>query len=165
MTRPSISPVSRVPALRMGRGAAIATFFASAHIAVASDSGEAQRALFAARSIPAGVVLEETDLVLDARTAPGAVTSLADAVGRETRIAIYAGAPVLAANLQAPALVERNQLVEMRFSRGGLTIRTEGRALDRGAAGERVRVMNLSSRSIVSGLVEPTGAVTVGRRN
>ncbi|MEM9971263.1 MAG: flagella basal body P-ring formation protein FlgA, partial [Pseudomonadota bacterium] len=42
-----------------------------------------------------------------------------------------------------------------------LTIRTEGRVLDRGAVGDRVRVMNLTSRSTVSGIVAAGGTVVV----
>ena len=61
----------------------------------------------------------------------------------------------------APALVERNQIVELIFARNGLHIVTEGRALDRAGAGERVRVMNLSSRSTLFGTVTASGTVSV----
>ena len=44
-----------------------------------------------------------------------------------------------------------------------LQIVTEGRALDRAAAGEPVRVMNLASRQTVTGTVAPDGSIEVGR--
>jgi flagella basal body P-ring formation protein FlgA len=84
------------------------------------------------------------------------------AVGMEARVAIYAGRPVRAQDLGAPALVERNQLVPLIYLSGGLAISTEGRALARGAAGEVIRVMNLSSRNTVNGRVGPDGAIYVG---
>ena len=40
---------------------------------------------------------------------------------------------------------------------------TEGRAPDRGGVGEAVRVMNLTSRQIVSGTVAPDGSIKVGQ--
>jgi len=49
------------------------------------------------------------------------------------------------------------------FAIGALDIRTDGRALDRGALGERVRVMNLASRTVVTGAVSGPGAVAVAR--
>ena len=65
--------------------------------------------------------------------------------------------------LGPPALVDRNALVRMVFVRGALAIQAEGRALDRGGVGERVRVMNLGSKQIVTGAVAPDGSVEVGR--
>lgn len=115
----------------------------------------------ATRAIPGGAVIGATDVMAAESTAPGGIVDVAEAIGQEARITIYPGAPVLAAHLRAPALVERNALVDMTFNRGVLSIRSSGRALDRGALGERVRVMNLESRSIVSGVVTAPGSVSV----
>ncbi|MEM9126779.1 MAG: flagella basal body P-ring formation protein FlgA, partial [Pseudomonadota bacterium] len=46
-------------------------------------------------------------------------------------------------------------------NRRPLSITTEGRALGRGAAGDRIRVMNLSSRTTVTGLIRPDGQIEV----
>ena len=92
-----------------------------------------------------------------------AVRAAADAVGLETRGPIYAGRPVLAAQLGPPAVVERNALVTLRYAVGTLVIETEGRALDRAAEDGRLRVMNLSSRMIVMGRAIAPGVVEVGR--
>ena len=73
------------------------------------------------------------------------------------------GRPILASQLGAPALVERNQLVRMTYAEGALRIATEGRALDRAGAGEPVRVMNLASRQTVTGTVAPDGSIEVGQ--
>jgi flagella basal body P-ring formation protein FlgA len=62
-----------------------------------------------------------------------------------------------------PALVERNSIVRMNYSRGPLRIVTDGRALDRAAVGETVRVMNLSSKQTVTGTVAPDGSIEVGQ--
>ena len=50
----------------------------------------------------------------------------------------------------------------MSYMRGPLRIVTEGRALDRAAVGQPVRVMNLASRQTVSGTVAEDGSIEVG---
>lgn len=118
--------------------------------------------LVAARMIPSKTVLDLGDLQIVAETVPGALRDPIDAVGLETRAVLYPGRPILAGDLVAPAVVERNQIVTLLFSRDGITIATEGRSLDRAAIGDRVRVMNLSSRTTVSGSIGPDGLVRVG---
>ena len=53
--------------------------------------------------------------------------------------------------------------MRLSYASGPLTIVTEGRALDRAAAGEPVRVMNLASKQTVTGTVAPDGSVEVGQ--
>lgn len=117
--------------------------------------------LAAARNLPAHSVLAAADLTRAADPVPGALRDPAEAVGRETRVAIYAGRPVFAADLTTPAVVERNQVVPLTYFHAGLAISTDGRALDRGSVGDRIRVMNLTSRSTVIGRVGSDGSVSV----
>ncbi|MEM7546944.1 MAG: flagellar basal body P-ring formation chaperone FlgA [Pseudomonadota bacterium] len=119
--------------------------------------------LVAARAIIGGSVIEEVDLRRSKKQYPGAISDPLDAIGQEARVTIHAGRPVHVNNVQAPALVERNDRVQISFTTKTLSITTEGRALDRGSVGDRVRVMNLSSRSTVSGVVTKDGRVEVSR--
>ncbi|WP_054304163.1 flagellar basal body P-ring formation chaperone FlgA [Gemmobacter sp. LW-1] len=80
-------------------------------------------------------------------------------VGMEARVAIYANRPIRPEDIGPPALIERNQIVTLRYTTGPLHILTEGRALTRAGVGETVRVMNLSSRSTVTGRVSSDGTV------
>jgi flagella basal body P-ring formation protein FlgA len=114
------------------------------------------------RAIRSHTVLTAEDLELADPAVPGAVTSIEAAVGQEAKVALYPGRPILQGQLGAPALVERNQVVRMSYLRGSLRIVTEGRALDRAAVGEPVRVMNLASRQTVSGTVAEDGSIEVG---
>jgi flagella basal body P-ring formation protein FlgA len=119
--------------------------------------------LVAARTIRAQAILGPADLAMVEAEVPGALADPAEALGMEARVVLYAGRPIRAGDVGPPALVERNQIVPMIYDQSGLTIQTEGRALGRAAAGERVRVMNLGSRSTVSGTVDEAGRVIVGR--
>ncbi|MBO9473766.1 MULTISPECIES: flagellar basal body P-ring formation chaperone FlgA [unclassified Shimia] len=91
----------------------------------------------------------------------GVHSDLEAVIGQEARKAIYPGRPIRLGDIGAPALVERNQVVNLRYNAGGLAISTEGRSLARAGAGESLRVMNIGSRSTVTGIVMPDGSVHV----
>ena len=123
----------------------------------------AAQSLIAARTIPARSVLEPADVRLAEASVRGAHTRIADVVGQEAQITIYAGRPVHVADIGPAALVDRNDIVTLSFRKGPLVIETEGRALDRASAGAKVRVMNMTSRATVIGRVVAPGRVEVGR--
>jgi flagellar basal body P-ring formation protein FlgA len=129
---------------------------------LAADAAAAQTVV-PVRPLRAQTVIGPADVALEEQATPGALTTLDQAIGREARETLYPGRPVLAAQVGLPAVIERNQVVRMSFALGALAISTEGRALDRGAVGETIRVMNLSSRQIVTGEVAQDGTIEVGR--
>ena len=116
----------------------------------------------ATRTIRAQTLIAPEDVTTVAADLPGALQDPSAALGLETRVAIYAGRPVRLADLGTPTLVQRNQVVALIFLAGGLAISTEGRAMARGSEGEVIRVINLASRTTVSGRVGPDGAIYVG---
>ena len=116
----------------------------------------------ATRTLRPNTVIGPEDLTVVDAVLPGALSDPALALGLETRVAIYAGRPVLQADLGSPTLVQRNQVVSLVYLAGSLAISAEGRALSRGSKGETVRVINLASRTTVSGRIGPDGAVYVG---
>lgn len=119
--------------------------------------------LVASRSIRAQEVLVAADLLVAPGLKPGALRTPEEAIGLEARINIYAGRPIRAEDLSAPAILERNQPVRLVYTRGRLRLETEGRAMDRAGVGESVRVMNLESRAMIVGLVTAAGTVEVTR--
>jgi flagella basal body P-ring formation protein FlgA len=119
--------------------------------------------VFAVTTIRAQTTLTEAHLMVQDVEVTGAVSSLVDAIGKETRVTLYAGRPIRAMDIGAPALIDRNQIVPLIFRQSGLTITAEGRALGRAGAGEMIRVMNMASRATVSGRVQPDGHVLVTR--
>lgn len=122
----------------------------------------AESAVVAARTIRAQSVIGPDDLALVDTAFPGALTDMAEAFGLEARVSIYAGRPVRAQDLGAPAVIERNQIVPISFVSGDLAIQAEGRALARGSVGDVIRVMNLASRNTILGRIAADGQVLVG---
>ncbi len=120
--------------------------------------------LVAAKTIRANSVLSADDVAISPQSSQLGLTDPQDAIGMETRVVLYAGRPIRAEDLQSPALVNRNQIVPLVFQQGGLTITTMGRALDRGASGDIIRVMNMQSKSTLFGTVGQDGRITVSNR-
>lgn len=125
-------------------------------------AGAMAETLVAARPIRAQQIIATEDLAVVAPTTTGALRDPAEALGMEARVTLYPNRPIRPGDLAPPALVDRNQIVTLHYATGPLVILAEGRALARGGAGETIRVMNLSSRTTISGRISETGTVTVG---
>lgn len=117
--------------------------------------------LVAARTLRAQTILVPEDLSVVAGIVPGTASDPAEVIGFETRVAIYQGRPIRPSDLGPPAIVDRNQSVVLSYVAGALTITAEGRALGRGGVGDRVKVMNVASRTTVIGIVAADGSVRV----
>ena len=116
----------------------------------------------ATRTIRAQSVIAAQDVAMVPAEITGALTATEAAVGLEAKVTLFAGRPVRAADLAAPALIQRNQVVPVIYQVAGLTIRTDGRALERGGAGAVIKVMNLASHLPVQGAISADGSVRVG---
>lgn len=112
-------------------------------------------------TIRAKSVISEADLLIKPTKMLGAISDPSQIVGMEARISLYAGRPIRPGDLREPAIIERNQRVTLRYERGGLSIITEGRALDRASPGEVIQVMNMSSRATLLARVLPDGSLKV----
>ena len=94
----------------------------------------------AAQNLRAGTVLHASDLEIEA---------------------VYTGKVLSPSDVGPPTAVARNAIIQLEFARGPLVITTEGRALDAGAVGDQVRVMNLTSKVVLTAVVAgPNKAVT-----
>jgi flagella basal body P-ring formation protein FlgA len=115
----------------------------------------------AARTIPAQTLIGPDDLMVQPTDVPGGTDDPLLLIGMEARTALYAGRPVLPADVGFPAVVDRNQIIPIVYDVGSLTITTEGRALGRGGVGEIIRVMNLTSKATVTAQIGADGAAHV----
>lgn len=113
------------------------------------------------RTIRANAIIAETDVTLRAGAQSAGFARTADVVGQEARVVLYPGRPIGVDDIGPPAIVTRNQVVRVYFHSSGLQIVTEGRALERGAVGDLVRVMNLSSRATLFGKILADGSIRV----
>lgn len=119
--------------------------------------------IIAARTIPAQSLIGPNDLLVQPVDVPGGTDDPLLLIGMEARTALYAGRPILPADVGFPAIVDRNEVIPIIYDGGGLTISTEGRALGRGGIGEIIRVMNLTSRVTVTAQIGADGAAYVSQ--
>ncbi|NBE07381.1 flagellar basal body P-ring formation chaperone FlgA [Paragemmobacter ruber] len=140
--------------------ACLISLFGSATIGALAAQGA--ESLVATRVIAAQSTLSSADMAVVEAAIPGALVDPAQAIGLQARRTIYPGRPILASDVGPPILIGRNAIVQMRYLRGGLEIAAEGRALDKGGAGEVIRVISLGSKTVVSGRVMADGNVAVG---
>lgn len=85
----------------------------------------------------------------------------AQVVGMALRHPVGPGAPLLLADLARPQAVQKGESVQMQLQSPGISVSAQGVAMDSGAVGERVRVLNVSSRAVVEAEVLSSGHVRV----
>ncbi len=119
----------------------------------------------ATRHLTTGDVVGPGDAVLARLRATLVRTEVArqpaQAIGQEVHRPVGAGAPFPLAELGRPAAVLRGATVQMQLSSPGLQLSAQGLAMESGAIGERIHVLNPTSRAIVDAEIVATGRVRV----
>ena len=83
------------------------------------------------------------------------------AVGMQLRRPMRAGTPIRVADIAKPELVSRDQSVTVIYQVPGIYLTTRGKAIDNGAEGDTVSVLNLQTKRTLTGIVTGRGQVTV----
>ncbi|HEY3847950.1 MAG TPA: flagellar basal body P-ring formation chaperone FlgA [Acetobacteraceae bacterium] len=84
-----------------------------------------------------------------------------DVIGMQLRHSVVAGQPFAVVDMMRPTLVQRGANVQMQLLSPGISLVAQGVAMDSGATGERIRVLNPSSRAVVEAEVIGPGQVRV----
>jgi flagella basal body P-ring formation protein FlgA len=109
--------------------------------------------------LPAGTVLRPEDVHM-ARVRTSMVHGevahqAAAAVGLQIKRQMIAGQPFLTNELMRPAMVQKGANVLIQLDSPGLSLTAQGRALESGAIGERIRVLNPTTHAVIE--AEVTG--------
>lgn len=116
------------------------------------------------RSVERGEVLKASDVVIERRPKAevGNDAAMRDGtIGMQARRQLGAGRALRVPDLAKPDLVTRDQNVTLIYQNGGLYLTIRGKAVDGGAEGDVVSVMNLQSKRVVTGVVSGRGEVTI----
>jgi flagella basal body P-ring formation protein FlgA len=117
------------------------------------------------RALARGEIIKASDLAIERR--PKAeipaepIRSPDEVVGLATRQALRTGQPLRRADVSKPELVRRDDNVTLVFEVPGILLTTRGKALDAGAEGDVISVLNPQSKRTVQGIVSGSGRVTV----
>jgi flagellar basal body P-ring formation protein FlgA len=126
---------------------------------------ETVEAVLLTRPLARGDVVKVSDLVVERRPKAemrsDAVSAIEEAVGRAARRPLRAGEQVRPADLMKPDIVQRNETVTIVYEAPGLILTMRGKALESGAEGDTVNVLNTQSKRTVQGTVSGPGRVTM----
>lgn len=95
------------------------------------------------------------------RLSSGYYTRTEDVVGMEVRRSVRAGMVLNRSLVKAPIMIKRGETVVIIADTGSVQVRMEGKALDAGAKGEIIEVLNRSSKQRLEAEVVSPGVVQV----
>ena len=116
------------------------------------------------RNVERGEVLKSSDVAAERRPKAEVGTDAAVrrlAVGMQMRRQLHAGQAIKVADLAKPDLVQRDENVTLIYESTGLYLTVRGKAIEGGAEGDTVNVLNLQSQRTVSGVVIGRGQVAI----
>jgi flagella basal body P-ring formation protein FlgA len=131
-----------------------------------------QGRVFAASPVPvlrhavsAGEVIRKDDLEIvyrrDDQLAPDTVTDPKRLVGTSPRSRLRLGEPIRSSDTRLPILVTRNSQIIIKLDAGAMQLTAQGRAIDEGAKGDVIRVLNLQSNKTIEATVAGPDLATV----
>jgi flagella basal body P-ring formation protein FlgA len=82
-------------------------------------------------------------------------------IGMEAKVNMKANNFVYSDQLKNPAVIKAQETIDILFDGNGFSLSTKGKALQSGAIGDVIRVQNLKSKKIVSGVISDPKTVTI----
>lgn len=126
---------------------------------------ETEPAAVLLRPVARGDVLREADFAVERRpkreVTSDTVRDSQAAIGMAARHPLKAGQTIRRSDLARPELVQRNEPVIIMFEQPGLVLSLRGKALESGAEGDTVNVVNLQSKRTLQAIVTGPGRVAV----
>ncbi|WP_417454242.1 flagellar basal body P-ring formation chaperone FlgA [Kiloniella sp.] len=121
------------------------------------------------RRLSKGDVIQAQDIqwiaIKESKLSKNAITDIDNLIGMTPKQTLKDQAIIRTNDIDTPKAVAKNGLVTMLLQSGSLNLRTQGRALENGAIGEVIRLLNTQSNTIVHGTVTGAGLVTVSLVN
>jgi flagella basal body P-ring formation protein FlgA len=122
-------------------------------------------AVVPARPIGSGEVLKASDLTTARRPkaefAANVAIDAAQAIGRTTRRALRPGQSIRISDLVKAEIVQRNDGVTITYEVPGIMLTVRGQAMEAGAQGDVINVLNVQSKKTIRATVVGPGHVSV----
>ena len=117
------------------------------------------------RALPAGAIIKDSDLTIERlpkqKVAGETLGTAHDAIGLALRSAARAGQPLRRTDLMKPQAVHRDDNVTLVYEVPGILLTTRGKALEAGAEGDVINVLNLQSKRTIQGTVMGPNRVNI----
>src|SRR5256885_2569435 len=131
-------------------------------------AAETVEAAVPSRALARGELIKASDIAIERRPRaeftnepPAPVTEI---LGRAARRALRAGQALRNADLMKPEFVQRGEMVTLHYEVPGVVITMRGKALEAGAEGGTVDVLNEQTQRTLQGTVTSAGHVTMMAR-
>jgi flagellar basal body P-ring formation protein FlgA len=124
---------------------------------------ETVEAVVPLRAIAHGEVLKASDVMVERRPKVDAL-ALEDVVGFAAKRPLKVGEVIRTGDVMKPELVARNETVTITFEAPGMLLTIRGQALESGALGDPVNVLNVQSKRTLQATVTGPSRVTVAAR-
>jgi flagella basal body P-ring formation protein FlgA len=148
-----------------GRSIFIFEFKDGKKIEVSANIRVFEKIVFSRRSLPKGSILEDKDVyitLMDATKLPqGYISSLENAVGKRLTRSILANRPLLESMIGESLVVKKGQRVSVMASSNNLRITTIGELAENAQVGSYVKVLNISTKKIIKGILIDESLVKV----
>ena len=119
----------------------------------------------AAHSLAAGAIVKDADLAIERRpkqkVGADALGTAHEAIGLAVRSAVRAGQPLRRTDLMKPQVVHRDDNVTLVYEVPGILLTTRGKALEAGAEGDVINVLNVQSKRTIQGTVTGPNRVNI----
>jgi flagella basal body P-ring formation protein FlgA len=109
-------------------------------------------------------LLKASDVAMERRPkaeVTGEAASRDRTLGMQLRRPMRAGTPIRVADIVKPDFVQRDQNVTVIYQVPGIYLTTRGKAIESGAEGDTISVLNLQTKRTLSGVITGRGQVTV----
>lgn len=117
------------------------------------------------RDMRPGDVVRHGDIgwvrVPSSRIGQNVITALDQLLGMSPRYQARAGEPLRLSDMVPPVLVEKGAQVDMLLTSGALTLIARGRALENGALGDVINVLNTRSNRTLRGVVDGPNSIRI----
>jgi flagella basal body P-ring formation protein FlgA len=117
------------------------------------------------RTIGRGEIVRAADVMVERRpraeVTADVPSSTAEVVGRAARQPLRVGRPVNRTDLVKPEMVKRDDTVNIIYQVPGMVLASRGKALEAGAEGDLINVLNPQSKRTVQGVVTGPGRVDI----
>lgn len=115
--------------------------------------------------LAAGAIVKDSDLAIErrpkAKVGTEPIGAVHDAIGLALRTAMRAGQPLHRADLMKPQVVHRDDNVTLVYEVPGILLTTRGKALESGAEGDVINVLNVQTKRTIQGTVTGPSRVSL----
>jgi len=127
---------------------------------------ESDRAVGARSRLAAGEVVQPEDVIWaapsDFGTPLDAPRDARAVIGEAARRPLRAGTAVSLADLGAPNVIKRDEVVQVAYEGGGIRVVLEGKAMSSAAVGQAVDIMNPASKKVIQAVASGPDEAVVG---